>query len=204
MSHEVPPVVFQRIASHYDKLVNQFGHDPRAADYGRASSQLAKFKVLAEVLPLEGARVLDVGCGFADFADFLAARHAGVDYHGIDLSPRMVAEARRLHPALDIRNLNLTAFADIQSYDVVTANGIFYLLGDDAWAMMQQLIGRMFRLARRAVAFNTLSTWAAVHEPGEFYASPALALEFCRTLTPRVVLRHDYLPHDFTVYLYRP
>ena len=32
---------------------------------------------------------------------------------------------------------------------------------------------------------------------------PLHVLAFCRTLTSRVTLRHDYLEHDFTVYLYR-
>jgi SAM-dependent methyltransferase len=194
---------FGRIADYYDRLVNKYGHDPRAADYGRASSQAAKFKVLAEALPLNGASVLDVGCGFADFADFILALHRDVEYHGIDVSPRMVEEARKLHPGVDIRNENLTSVKGESKYDLVVANGIFYLLGEDAWGAMQQLIKRMFILARRAVAFNTLSTWATVQEPGEFYACPEKTLEFCRTLTPRIVLRHDYLRHDFTIYLYR-
>jgi hypothetical protein len=42
-----------------------------------------------------------------------------------------------------------------------------------------------------------------VQEPGEFYADPVEIVRFCRSLTPWVVLRHDYLAHDFTVYLYR-
>jgi len=61
----------------------------------------------------------------------------------------------------------------------------------------------MFSLATSAVAFNTLSTWAQDQEAGEFYADPLKVVEFCRTLTPWVVMRHDYHPRDFTVYLYK-
>ena len=68
---------------------------------------------------------------------------------------------------------------------------------------MRDLVARMFALCREAVAFNSLSTWAPDPEPSEFYADPAETLAFCRTLTTRVTLRHDYHTRDFTVYLYR-
>jgi SAM-dependent methyltransferase len=195
--------VFDGIARFYDGLVERFGHDPRACDYGHANSQRIKFQVLAGATDYAGLSVLDVGCGFADFADYLEGRFGAVRYSGIDLSPRMIAEARRRRPDLDLRVANLAALPADRQYDVVTANGIFYLLGDDAPRLMRELVTRLFAQARRAVAFNSLSAWAADPSAGEYYADPLETLAFCRTLTPWVVLRHDYHPRDFTVYLYR-
>jgi trans-aconitate methyltransferase len=166
-------------------------------------SQKIKFRVLSEVLPLANSRLLDVGCGFADFATFLARRFPGLQYSGIDLSSAMVKEARRNHPELDLCVANISDAKFKGAFDVVTANGIFYLLGDEAFSMMQQMIERMYALATTAVAFNSLSAWATDQESGEFYADPLRVVEFCRQLTPRVVLRHDYHPRDFTIYLYR-
>jgi SAM-dependent methyltransferase len=194
---------FARIADYYDGLVRKYGHDPRACDYGRAESQQIKFRVLSEVLPLANSSVLDVGCGFADFATFLEERHAGVRYSGIDLCSAMVNEAQRNHPNLDLRVANVSDASFTRTFDVVTANGIFYLLGDQAWPMIQQIVERMYALATRAVAFNSLSAWATDQEAGEFYADPLRLVDFCRRLTPWVVLRHDYHPRDFTVYLYK-
>ena len=90
-----------------------------------------------------------------------------------------------------------------RTFDVVVANGIFYLLDEQPAPMMQHMIERMFSLAKKAVAFNSLSAWARDQEGGEFYADPLQTVEFCRRLTPWVVLRHDYHPRDFTVYLYK-
>jgi SAM-dependent methyltransferase len=194
---------FARIADYYDGLVRKYGHDPRACDYGRVESQKIKFRVLSEVLPLGNLSLLDVGCGFADFATFLGEHSPGVRYSGIDLCSAMVDEAQRNHPNLDLRMANIFDAAFDRTFDVVTANGIFYLLGDQAWPMMQQLIERMYDLATKAVAFNSLSAWATDQEASEFYADPLRVVEFCRRLTPRVVLRHDYHSRDFTVYLYK-
>ncbi len=202
MSDQWSAAPFQRIASYYDDLVGRHGHDPKACDYGRRESQRIKFQVLAKVMDLRDKRILNVGCGFADYARYLAETVGPVTYTGIDLSSRMIQEGKRLSPHLDLRVANLLA-TDVTSWDVVTANGIFYLLGEEARNLMPQLIRAMFERAGMAVAFNSLSSWAARQEPGEFYADPLETVTFCRTLSPWVVLRHNYFPHDFTVYLYR-
>ena len=46
--------------------------------------------------------------------------------------------------------------------------------------------------------------------PGKFqggeevqYSDPSQVFRFCKSLSEWVVLRHDYLPHDFTIYMYK-
>lgn len=45
---------------------------------------------------LEGAALLEVGCGVGHLHQLLLARHGAVHAVGVDLAPRMIAEARRL------------------------------------------------------------------------------------------------------------
>lgn len=204
MSTEIEkPPPFSRITEYYNLLVDRHGHDPRACDYGRAESQLIKFKVLSEMLDYSGKSVLDVGCGFADYARFLEDRYEGVRYTGIDLSPRMIAEARKLRPDLDLRVGNVLAEEGSETFDVVIANGIFYLLREEAPSLMAEMVRRMFDLAKIALGFNTLSAWAPDPEPGEFHADPLDVLRLGRSLTSRLVLRHDYHSRDFTIYIYK-
>ena len=198
MNHE-----FCKIGSYYDALVSKYGHDPRSCDYGRPESQQRKFDVLSSVGALDGSRVLDVGCGFADFADYLAQAEKQVNYTGIDLSLCMVTEAQRLHPLLDIRHGNVLDLQSDNTFDVVFANGIFYLLGDDAPGIMHNLILHLWSLCGQALAFNSLSTWASDPVENEYYADPLMTVAFCRQLTPWIVLRHDYHHRDFTIYMYR-
>lgn len=193
----------KRISSYYGELVDVHGYSPAACDYGKKSSQWRKFETLADIIPLNGKSVLDVGCGFADFADYLEIRYGDVDYSGVDITADMIAKAKQRHPELNLRHADIMADDFTGEADVVTANGIFYLLGDNAFEDMCGLITKMFSLANMALAFNSLSSWASVQEENEFYADPAQVLDFCKTLTMRVTLRHDYLPHDFAVYLFK-
>ena len=195
--------IFGWIGRYYNDLVDKYGHDPRAADYGRPESQRTKYRVLADVAAMNGRSVLDVGCGFGDFGAYLNERYKSVAYTGVDLSERMIQEARRAYPAFVFTQGNILNLAPDTTFDFVSANGIFYLLGADAERTMRDLITRMFSMAREAVAFNSLSTLASTKESGEFYADPGDTFRFCQTLTPWVVVRHDYHPRDFTVYLYK-
>jgi SAM-dependent methyltransferase len=60
----------------------------------------------------ERGPVLDVGCGPGHVTAHLAS--LGVDASGVDLSPRMVAHARRLHPGLrfDVASATALGLAD--------------------------------------------------------------------------------------------
>lgn len=193
---------FLKIARFYTGLLERHGSSAAACDWASEESQQLRFCVLSEVMPLDNCKLLDVGCGLGSFADFLAKTAEKVSYVGIDISQPMVDAARIGHPDLDIRKVNILQDPLDESFDVVTASGIFYLLGQDH-ALMHHLISRMYELAGSALAFNSLSSWANAQESGELYADPLETLTFCRTLTPWVVLRHDYHSGDFTIYMYR-
>jgi SAM-dependent methyltransferase len=191
-----------RIASYYDALVDRYGHDPRACDASGVDSLQRRYRVLGDVLDLTGKRLLEIGCGFGDLGASLRDRYETVSYRGVDLSPRMVEAGRAAH-GLDLRVANLLDLDPAEErYDVVLAQGIFYLLDGDAEAKMRELVRAMTALADEAVAFTAVSSWTPSPEPDEYYVDPVSLLGFCRTLTPFVAIRHDYHPGDVAAYLY--
>lgn len=81
-------------------------YDVAAADYERQIAGLlagmplerAMLDAFAELTREAGGRVADVGCGPGHVTAYL--NDQGVDAFGIDLSPEMIAVARRSHPRL--------------------------------------------------------------------------------------------------------
>lgn len=193
----------QRIAAYYDAKVAEFGHDPRACDHSSQKSLEVRYRVLCEVLDLRGKSVLEVGCGFGDLGAYIQERFQKVNYTGVDISSKMIAVGRKVYPELRLVRKNFLTMGGRRRYDVVLAQGVFYLLGSNAEKKMHLMVDKMFRLAKEAVAFCTISSWSPRKERGEFYADPGKLLRFCKSLTSRVVLRHDYHPGDFTIYLYK-
>lgn len=189
------------VLRYFDRRLDAHGATVLAVDWGSEASQRARFEVLTAIGPLGHSRVLDVGCGLGDLWPFVKALAPSVDYEGWDINPRMVAAAAARFPEARFRTVDIAAGdAPGERVDWVLASGIFYLRDE---AFLASAVERLFARCRRGVAFNTLSAWARQREPGEFYADPARVLDVCRALGGRVTLRHDYLPHDFTVYLYR-
>jgi ubiquinone/menaquinone biosynthesis C-methylase UbiE len=186
----------------YESLLSQHGDSFKSLNWGSRESQIKRFEVLAEVGIKSGDSVLDVGCGLADFYAWLQKHRPGVLYSGIDITPEMIKRARERFSDIHLMvGTILEGPLDSIGYDYVVASGIFYLRQFDPEIYMEKTISSMFYLAKRGVAFNCLSSWIQNPEPGEFYADPLRTLQFCRTLTPYLTLRHDYHKGDFTIHL---
>jgi hypothetical protein len=191
------------VIDHFEGLMAEHGASFKTLGFGRPESQLRRFEVLAEVGDIRGADILDVYCGLADFYDFLKAKDPDVRYHAIEVVPAFVGHIRKARPEVSVEVGDFLADSFDGEWDYVFASGIFYRAVSDSWELMQKSISKMFRTCRVAVAFNSLSAYADKREEGEFFASPERTFAFCKSLTPYVTLRHDYMPHDFTIYMYR-
>lgn len=193
----------RRTASYFAERLDQFGTGIRALDYGSRGNQQARFEILLSACDYRGKRVLDVGCGLGDFGVLLGERVPDAQYVGIDICERMIDEVNQR--GLDAHHLDILAPHQPPTGDIVIANGIFYLLEGEREQKMERLIARMFELASEVLVFTSLSNWKPVDDDdAEFRADPVRVLEFCRTLSPMVSLRHDYLPHDFCITLRKP
>ena len=111
----------------------------------------------------------------------------------------MVENAQRRHPEFVFENSELSSCYN-NCYDYVVMSGVFTFANP---MIYQKEIYNAFRVCKKGIAFNTLSSWALQKEKGEFYADPCKTLEFCSKFTKKIMLRHDYLPHDFTIYMYK-
>ena len=190
-----------RVRGHFLPLLAEHGASSLAVGYKHSGNHLARYRILAGIGAIERASILDIGCGVGHFAGWLTANGYRGAYAGVDIMAEMVEKAAGLYPgktfaAADIldNDMNLSA-------DYVVASGIFHM-GDVN--LMKRMIAAMFDACTIGVAFNSLSSWYDTSVQGEFYcADPLETLTFCRTLTPSLLFRHDYLPHDFTIFLYK-
>lgn len=193
-----------RIADFYERRVARFGVSPHALDWGSRYSQEKRFEVLIEVDELSGHSVLDVGCGQADLFAFLDSRGIAAAYTGYDISPAVIESARRRFPGLELELVDLMAeHVAYPQFDYVVASGIFHLRPRGGYAYLESMVRQMYRCCRLGVAFNSLSSKSQQIDADKFVADPATVLDMCFDITTNVVVRHDYMPHDFTVYLYR-
>lgn len=128
----------RRVYANYDSDSREL-RKRDAANPGLVEIEAERSRVLSELLgatalvPLQGKRILDVGCGFGRQLEELVAGGADAELCvGIDALEDRVARARREHPQIrflvaDARKL---PFADA-GFDVVLANLVFGSILDD-------------------------------------------------------------------------
>jgi SAM-dependent methyltransferase len=168
-------------------------------------SQRSRFEALAAVGPLEGTRVLDVGCGLGAFYGYLSQKGIRADYQGVDLFPAVIREAKRAHPQakFEVRNVLARPFPP-RSFDYGLLSGVFNVKVQDNWKYMRALLLSVLKQVRRGVAFNVLNAEAGLREAERFSVDPKELAAFGRRLgASRVVLIDHYHHLDLTLFLYK-
>jgi len=191
---------------HYNMRLARYGEDVRALSWGSLESQQVRFQVLSELVELEESTILDVGCGFGDFYGVLKQRVHLKSYLGIDINPGMIAVAKQRFPEANFRVKDIVEDSIYEVFDYVVASGILSLRAPNWKGIMEKVIYQMYELSRVGVGINFLSRYTTGKKTSDsYYADPARILDFvCRNLSSRVILRHDYRPNDFTLYIYKP
>ena len=170
--------------------------DYKKVKWGSRESQFLRFKILSQISEdFFESSVLDYGCGTGAFLEFLQQHSYSGKYAGYDILPKMLELAEEKYQNACFINTLTT-----QPFDFVVASGIFTITNLE---MMHAEIQKMYQISQKGIAFNSLSIFSSLKQIDEFYADPIKVLEFCFKLTPKIVLKHDYLPHDFTIYMYK-
>lgn len=200
IKRELLPALDKHMIDRYSTRLRQFGADPRTLGWDRKESQRARFAVATRAAPFAGRSVLDIGCGLADFGDFLYgdASLAPANYSGIDINPDLIKICRQRHPSgtFEVRNILRQPYAGEQ-WDIVTMFGLLNLrfkeFSNEEYA--RELIAEAFRICGDALIVDMLSARTdAAYPPEDFvyYHQPTTMLDFALGLTPYVTLLHDY------------
>jgi dTDP-4-amino-4,6-dideoxygalactose transaminase len=155
------------------------------------------------------AVLCDLACGTGELVAHLRRRGmAHVTYRGIDRSELALAHARRKFPGETFIGLDITApGTDLRALecDYLVICGLFTRKGtvssEQMWTFMEAVLGRVWPLARRGIAFNVMST-AVDWQRDDLFHVPmdAVAGLLHRLAGRRVTMRADYGLYEYTAY----
>jgi cyclopropane fatty-acyl-phospholipid synthase-like methyltransferase len=199
-------------ADYWNQRAVEYGHDLKTLAYGSKQTQQRKFDVLISGMKGRRVRVLDVGCGFGDLYFHMTDRGYDVDYSGVDISERIVELARQAHPELRITSGDLL-HDDLfpgEQFEYVVSTGINCAVHGRNLELEREMLTSMFARCTKGVAMGLQSAIYLHRNPEAnsdnraWFSDPAGLCEFAlKTVTPWATLRHDYMPHDFTLFLFR-
>jgi SAM-dependent methyltransferase len=200
------------IAHYYSRKVRMHGPTPLGADWPCMPTQELRFVQLLRLCDFSRPFALDdLGCGYGALLAFLAKRHrrSRIDYLGIDLSPAMLVEARRLWGRRSNTQFIL-GHASPRVADYSVASGIFNVkLHQSAgiWTrFIQTTLTGMHASSHRGFAVNFLAPLAAgVEGKIELYRAPAQVWrQFCEDqLQARVEVLENYGLREYTLLVRR-
>jgi SAM-dependent methyltransferase len=197
--------IHSTVASYYSNKVDRYGPTPSGVDWNGEAGQRRRFEQFDRLFAnLSGFSIIDQGCGYGAYFDYLSEKGFDFSYLGIDLSERMIAEARLRMTDGDAR-FKVAAHSP-ETADFTVASGIFNVRGaepDDDWlAYILETLDVMASTSRRGFAFNCLTLYSDPDRmrPDLYYADPLQLFDHCRRRHSReLALLHDYGLYEFTI-----
>jgi SAM-dependent methyltransferase len=192
--------------AHYQKNFKKYGVDAKSLAWGSRGAAHQRFRAIWKEIDFDNRSVLDVGCGFGEMAKFLHKRYQSVKYTGVDIVPEFTAQAKVNHPYFNFETRDYFSDPIDERFDVVMASGTLNSnLDEGNMEFRRQAIKVMFEHAKKVCVFNMLGGHPQPETPESsniWYADSLEILKYCMSLTRRVVLRANYHPRDFTIFMY--
>lgn len=197
----------------YKQKFEKFGVDSRSLQWKTKGAAHQRFRQFWSEIDFDNKSVLDIGCGFGEMGNFLTKRYKNVVYKGVDIMPEFIESGKKLYPQLTLETEDFfTQTKPINSnskFDVLICSGALNSnFGDkqENIEFRKNAIKRMFDDTANICAFNMSGGHPAKENSIEnniWYADSLEILEYCMSLTRRVILKQNYHPTDFTIFMYK-
>lgn len=200
------PKAVNDIVTRYESRYREYGYTPRTLDWDKGKQQL-RFSVLTSQYDCRGKTILDIGCGFGDLNVTLNQATAGnYQYLGIDVTPSLLSEAtvRYGSPTIQFKCGDFLAL-NIPEADYAIASGTFNLKLTDGNNLdfIEAVFQKTFDICRDGFAFDFLSDKVDFRKENTFHSSPEQILALAYRFSRRVILRNDYMPFEFSVFVFK-
>lgn len=194
-----------KIIDRYEDRLKKLGPVPQALGWLKGR-QAFRFHFLAEIAGFgHEDSVLDLGCAFGDLEPYLRSLGWKGLYCGIDIVPGLIAEGKIKFPHLDLRLLDIQNESFAEHFDWVFSSGALTSKTEetDSYDHLQSILGIMFGICKKGVSVNFCSPHVEFQSEVNLHPDLGKLGAIFTGFTQRFCIRHDYMPYEFTAYLYK-
>jgi SAM-dependent methyltransferase len=200
-------VQLNEMQEYYKGLYQKHGYSADALGWHKGN-QFLRFYQLTNLWDLNNSNILDIGCGFGDFNNYLQANNISeYNYLGIDILEEFILEGVKQYPQKNVEFIKgdfLTTDID-KNVDFSIASGTFNykIEGVDCYDYIYENIKKMFEFSNKAIAIDLLSDRVDYFHEHNFNYNPMKILEMAYSLSKRVVLNNSVFPFEFAIIIFK-
>jgi SAM-dependent methyltransferase len=201
------------IVEHYESCLARHGDSHLGVDWPKAADAETRYRVMLELVAARRpstVKLLDFGCGASHlYEHILSSGFTGIEYLGLDLSPKFVELSRKKFPNNHYICADILEEPDaVPTSDYIVMNGVFTekrgLAFDEMLAYFERTLTAVFAKAQRGIAFNVMSKHVDWEREDLFHLPfDTMARILIPALTRNFVIRNDYGLYEYTTYVYR-
>lgn len=192
-------------AEWYKARINDSKENIEILSSGTNERRDTRFSVHQQLGIKSGSKVLDIGCGYADFYTFLNQNDINVEYHGVDIVEEFIDKCNENFSTgtFEFRNFLEDKFEE-NSFDYVVCSQVLNLNFNnvDNETLAQDFLREMYSISKKGVSCDFITDYVDFKEDYLFYYSPERMFSNAKKITKRVNLIHDYPLYEFCLYLF--
>ncbi len=197
--------ILKGVDAYYSEKVKLHGDKAEGVDWNSKESQYLRFHQLSQVITEKTFTILDVGCGYGEYIQFLTSNMYQFTYTGYDVSEEMIRLASEKFNTFE--NCRFTSKMENAEFDYSIASGIFNvrlnLATNEEWLVyIKEQLSEINERSRLGFAFNALTSYSDADKMKDYlyYANPLELFDFCkRNFGRNVALLHDYNLYEFSI-----
>lgn len=188
----------------YTSQLMLHGDRPEALRWS-PSGQVIRYDALCQLSDsINGASVIDYGCGKGDLYGYWISRGIKPRYTGLDITPELIELARLKYPQcnFNVQDIEETPLED--EFDLGFICGVFNNRVDGATGSLKNSMRLLFDRLKVGLAVNALSS-NCLHKDFQInYIDPDELLDYAkRKITSNAELRLDMVKGDIFLFLYK-
>lgn len=190
----------------YNDRLEKFGYSEEALGWSRNKNDI-RFEALIKewVQELENSSIADFGCGFGDLFYYLSniKKIKNFSYMGIDINENLIKTGKIHFPKADFWVGDIVKDDFNQKFDFIFSSGVFNhkLIKNNEYEFIEETLTKINELSTKGFAINFLSDKVDFELEHTFHSNPGKILEMAFKYSNNVVLRNDYMPYEFTIYV---
>lgn len=176
----------------YKKAFNRYGISAKGVHWSSKSRQYLRFDVITNLIgnSLKDSTIVDVGCGYGEYLNYLKSElKVCKSYIGIDCEGFMINICHKRYPSKQFFKIDILK-DEIPKADFLICSGALNILNKTDFF---KGIENCFNASIKGFIFNFLI------EDSFNLLTKDEVLDFCKTLSPNLQIKDNYLENDCTI-----